>query len=103
MSKAILRQLRQNGAAKIKGRGRLLEPGYLLMNDRSPISGGDAREKIEITEEMIRAGRGVLYRSGRLQYEALGADDLLIRSIYRAMIRVLSGHPRRPLGRRPAA
>jgi hypothetical protein len=36
--------------------------------------------KIEITEEMIRAGREVLYRSGRLQYEVLGADHLLIRS-----------------------
>jgi hypothetical protein len=72
-----------------------------LMHNRLPVSGPGSSDKVPITEDMIKAGREVLYRSGRLQYEALGADDLLIRSIYRAMIRVLVGRPQTPLGRRP--
>jgi hypothetical protein len=43
----------------------------------SPIEDPDAGGNSEITEDLIKAGREVLYRSGRLQYEALEADDLL--------------------------
>jgi hypothetical protein len=55
-----------------------------------------------ISDEMVRAGREVLYRSGRLEYEAPEPDKLLIKSIYQAMIRAQASRPQKPSNRLPA-
>jgi hypothetical protein len=72
------------------------------MDNRSSVSGRDGADKARISEEMLRAGTDVLYRSGRLQYEAPEPDKLLIKSIYRAMIRARANHPQKPSDPRPA-
>ena len=93
-------RLRRTGATPSRER-RHIELDDHSMDELLPISGRDAADRMAITEEMVRAGRAVLYRSGRLQYDAPGPDNLLIKSIFRAMIRVLAGRLQRPLGRRP--
>ena len=39
---------------------------------------------IEISNAMVSAALAVLYESGRLEFEATGADDLVIRRMLRA-------------------
>jgi hypothetical protein len=66
------------------------------MDDNVSVSCRDRSLTAGISEEMVRAGRDVLYRSGRLEYQAPEPDKLLIKSIYRAMIRARASHPRKP-------
>ena len=40
----------------------------------------------EVTPVMIREGLRILYRAGRLKYEAPGSDELLMRDIIRSAI-----------------
>jgi hypothetical protein len=72
------------------------------MDDCVCVSTRDVSRTACISEEMVRAGRDVLYRSGRLEYEAPEPDKLLIKSIYRAMIRARASHPQKPSDPRPA-
>lgn len=72
------------------------------MDDCASLSSRDGSSKAPISEAMVRAGREVLYRSGRLEYEAPEPDKLLIKSIYRAMIRARASHPQMPSDPRPA-
>src|SRR6516225_8531801 len=57
------------------------------MNDRSPISGGDAREKIEITEEMIRAE----IKHGTIAFQRAAIDRRRVLPPQRKAVLVLEG------------
>ena len=62
--------------------------GIRLRRDgRASVEGANGRP-LEITDSMVRAGLRILYRSGSLEYEAPGADELLMRELLRMALRM---------------
>ena len=41
---------------------------------------------IKVTPEMLAAGVHVLHESGAVQYECFGADSVLVKKIFKAMV-----------------
>jgi hypothetical protein len=63
-------------------------PNY--MDDKahsSVVAGpGQAGTRLPITPDMVVAARDVLWQSGRLSYDAPGADELLVEAMLRAAL-----------------